>query len=224
MRTVVIKVEIYSDIVCPWCYIGEHRFFQALSDFPNADQVEVVFRPFQLDPGAPPRGIPLAEYLERRYGERSAAMMGRVGTVAAEEGIAIDWDRALAGNTHTAHRLLRLAEEEYGAGVQITLVQRLFALHFSQGGDITDPEQLAEEAIASGMDSVRTRAFLDSNEGVWELDEEFDRARAFGVTAVPTFVFDGRWAVQGAQRISAFRQALEKAAKEAAAATIPPIP
>jgi predicted DsbA family dithiol-disulfide isomerase len=74
------------------------------------------------------------------------------------------------------------------------------------------------------MDSVRTRAFLDSNEGVWELDEEFDRARAFGVTAVPTFVFDGRWAVQGAQRISAFRQALEKAAKEAAAATIPPIP
>jgi predicted DsbA family dithiol-disulfide isomerase len=107
MKTVMIKVEIYSDIVCPWCYIGEHRFFQALSDFPNADQVEVVFRPFQLDPGAPPRGIPLAEYLERRYGGRSVAMMERVGSVAAEEGIAIDWDRALAGNTHTAHRLLR---------------------------------------------------------------------------------------------------------------------
>jgi predicted DsbA family dithiol-disulfide isomerase len=216
-RTVMIKVEIYSDIVCPWCYIGEHRFFQALSEFPQADQVEVVFRPFQLDPGAPPRGIPLAEYLERRYGSKSIAMMDRVGLVAAEEGISIDWDRALAGNTHTAHRLLRLAEEEYGAGVQLTLAQRLFALHFTHGGDVTDPEQLAAEASSVGMDSERTRAYLDSNEGVWELDEEFDRARAFGVTAVPTFVFDGRWAVQGAQRTSAFLQALERAVQEAAA-------
>jgi len=213
----VIKVEIYSDIVCPWCFIGEHRFFQALSDFPQADQVEVVFRPFQLDPGAPPRGIPLAEYLERRYGNRSVAMMERVGLVAAEEGIAIDWDRALAGNTHTAHRLLRLAEEEYGAAVQIALAQRLFALHFSLGGDLTDPEQLSVEAIAAGMDSERTRTYLDSNEGVWELDEEFDRARSIGVTSVPTFVFDGKWAVQGAQRTSTYLKALEKAAEESSA-------
>lgn len=212
----MIEVEIYSDVVCPWCYIGEHRFFQALEAFPGREKVEVVFRPYQLDPGAPQRAIPLTEYLGRRYGDRAQGMMSRVGAVAAEEGIAIDWDRALAGNTYSAQRMIRLALEEYGAGVQRALVERLFALHFSDGGDLTDPEKLVAEAAAAGMNPDRVRAFLDSDEGVWEIDEAFDRARALGISGVPTFVFNGQWAVQGAQRMSTFLQALEQAEEEVA--------
>lgn len=213
----MIKVEIYSDVVCPWCYIGEHRFFQALDAFPGREKVEVVFRPYQLDPGAPQRAIPLVEYLGRRYGDRASGMMSRVGAVAAEEGIVMDWDHALAGNTYLAQRVIRLALEEKDAGVQRALVERLFALHFSEGGDLTDPEQLASVAAAAGMDPDRVRSFLDSDQGVWEIDEAFDRARALGISGVPTFVFNERWAVQGAQRMSTFLQALEQAEEEVAA-------
>lgn len=213
----MIKVEIVSDVVCPWCFIGERRFFRALAEFPLRDQVEVVFVSYQLDPGSPTRAVPLVEYLAGRYGPRSTSMMDRVGAVAAEEGILIDWERALTGNTHSAHRLLRLAAAEYGSTVQRTLAERLFALHFVHGGDLTDHEQLAREADASGLDAVRSRAYLASGEGSWELDEELDRVRSLGVTSVPTFIFGGRWAIQGAQRSSAFLQALEKAAEEEAA-------
>jgi predicted DsbA family dithiol-disulfide isomerase len=95
-------------------------------------------------------------------------------------------------------------------------VERLFALHFSEGGDLTDPEQLTSVAAAAGMDPDRVRSFLDSEEGVWEIDEAFDRARALGISGVPTFVFNERWAVQGAQRMSTFLQALEQAEEEVA--------
>ena len=218
----MIKVEIYSDVVCPWCYVGEHRFFQALDAFPGRAKVDVVFRPYQLDPGAPQRGVSLKEYLERRYGGRSQAMMDRVGAVAAEEGIEIDWDRALAGNTYQAQRLIKVALAEYGAEVQRELVERLFALHFTRGGDITDPEQLVAEAAAAGVDAERARAFLGSDEGAWAIDEDFDRARALGISGVPTFVFNEKWGVQGAQRMSTFLQALEKAADEVEVASVVP--
>ena len=117
-----MKVEIYSDVVCPWCYIGERRFARALAAFGGGD-VEVVFRPFQLDPAAPTAAEPIARYLERRFGARAGSMLGSVSAAAAAEGITMDWDRALAANTRTAHRLLGLAEREYGAGTQRALAE-----------------------------------------------------------------------------------------------------
>ncbi|MDR0788230.1 MAG: DsbA family oxidoreductase [Gemmatimonadota bacterium] len=209
-----MKVEIYSDVVCPWCYIGERRFERALKAFARADEVEVVFRPFQLDPSASDRAVPTAESLRKKFGDNVAAMLGRVSSVGAEEGISFNWDRALSVNTRTAHRLLRLAELEYGADVQRRLMDRLFDLHFTNGGNVADREVLVAEADAVGMDPARTRAYLSSDEGVAELEEDFEYARQLGVTSVPTFVFEERWAVQGAQQTSTFLEALEKAAKE----------
>src|SRR5215218_5795732 len=109
-----MKVEIYSDVVCPWCYIGERRFERALAAYPASEPVEVVFRPYQLDPGAPAEARPLRRYLEARFGGSADGMTRQVGAAAAGEGITIDWDRALAVNTLQANRLLRLAEREYG--------------------------------------------------------------------------------------------------------------
>src|SRR5690554_4302487 len=100
-----MKVEIYSDIVCPWCYIGDRRFARALAAFPGAAQVDVVYRPYQLDPDAPEEPIPLKSYLERRFGRPVDGMLQRVSETAREEGIEMDWDRALSVNTLTAHRL-----------------------------------------------------------------------------------------------------------------------
>lgn len=212
-----MKVEIYSDIVCPWCYIGERRFSRALADFAGADDVEIVFRPYQLDPGAPDSPVPLSEYLEGRYGPRAKGMQEQVGEAAAAEGITIHWDRAQAANTREAHRLLRLALEEQGPEAQRRLAERLFDLHFTRGGDLTDSRQLADEAAEVGIDRQRAVEYLESGEGGAELEAEFERARSLGIQAVPTFVFEGRWAVQGAQPKENFLSALA----EVAAATAP---
>lgn len=205
-----LTVEIYSDIACPWCYIGERRLQRALAALPATVSIEVVFRPFQLDPAAPATATPLVQYLERRYGTRASAMLSAVSRTAADEGIAMDWDRALAVNTRTAHRLLQWALREGGAEAQRRLAGELFALHFEHGGDVADLDQLATAASAAGLDASRARDYLASDEGTAEIDEAFDAARRLGITAVPTFVIDGRYAVQGAQPASDLVRVLEQ--------------
>jgi predicted DsbA family dithiol-disulfide isomerase len=214
-----MKVEIYSDVACPWCYIGERRFARALAALPGGDDVEVVFRPYQLDPGAPAAAVPIAQYLARRFGRPVDDMLARVTGEAAQEGITMHWDRALAVNTRTAHRLLRLAEREYGADVQRALMERLFEAHFTAGGDVADHALLIELAASVGMDATRVRDYLASGDGDAELGEEFAAARELGVQAVPTFVFDGQYAVSGAQPASTFLQVLEEVQQRSAAAT-----
>ena len=212
-----MKVEIYSDIVCPWCYIGERRFERALAAFPGAREVEVVFRPYQLDPSAPAAAIPLRQYLERRFGGSSERMTAQVGAAASAEGISIDWDRALAVNTLQSHRLLRLAETEYGPTVQRALVEKLFAAHFTDGLDVSDTEVLTDLATSLGMEEARVRGYLASEEGMAELEDELAGAREMGIRAVPTFLIEGQYVVQGAQSASVFLQALEEVEKRVAA-------
>ena len=209
-----MRVEIYSDVVCPWCYIGERRFARALAAYAGADRVDVVFRPYQLDPNAPAKAVPVKEYLRRRFGGRVDEMLARVSENARGEGIVMDWDRALSVNTFTAHRLLRLAEREYGAPVQRALAEKLFAAHFSEGGDVSDHELLASLAESVGLDPDRVRTYLATGEGEAETRAEIEEARRLGITAVPTFVFEGKWAVQGAQPASVFLGALEEVAAE----------
>ena len=211
-----MKVEIYSDVACPWCYIGKRRFEQALAGFAGAAEVEVVYRPYQLDPGASATARPLMQALGEKFGPGAAAMAGNVVAAARGEGIAMDFERALAANTLAAHRLLRLAEHEYRAAVQHALAEALFAAHFAHGADIGDPGVLVELAALAGMDPERARAYLASDEGLAEVREEIRAARQIGVTAVPTFVFDGKYGVQGAQPPAAFLQTLEAVAREAA--------
>jgi len=214
-----MKVEIYSDVACPWCYIGDRRFERALAAFPRRDQVEVVYRPYQLDPGAPAKAIPLPRYLEGRFGAGAAAKMGHVEEAAASEGLNIRFKDALAVNTGDAHRLARLAERECGPEVQRALMQALFAAHFTDGRNVGDPETLAELAGGAGMNGARVRAYLASDEGRDEVQAEIEAARRLGIQAVPTFVFDGRYGVSGAQPAAVFTQALERVWEETAGAT-----
>jgi predicted DsbA family dithiol-disulfide isomerase len=205
-----MKIEIYSDIVCPWCYIGERRLERALAALPPRERIDVMFRPYQLDPNAPQTAGHLTQYLERRFGGRKDGMLDAVNHAAEGEGITIAWDCALTVNTRTAHRLLQWALCEGGPEVQRKLAVELFALHFTRGGNVADIEQLAAAAAPVGLDPERARTYLTSEEGIRELESEFEKARKLGIASVPTFVVDGRHAVQGAQPASTFVRILEQ--------------
>ena len=204
-----MKVEIYSDISCPWCYIGEKRFAAALASFGD-EEVEVVFRPYQLDPGAPTSPRPLVSALREKFGANAPQMLTRVTEAARGEGIEMRWDAAIAVNTLTAHRLLRLALRDYGADVQRALAERLFDAHFTRGGDVGDAALLTELAVAVGMDRERTHSYLASSEGLTETQEEIGEARQLGVRAVPTFVFEGQYLVEGGQPSEVFSNVLRE--------------
>ena len=209
-----MKVEIYSDIACPWCYIGERRFADALAQHAGP-AVDVVFRPYQLDPAAPATPRPLVDALRQKFGANVQQMLGRVTEAASEEGIEMHWDRAVAANTLTAHRLLRLALHEYGADVQRALAERLFDAHFTAGGDVGDRALLTDLAVASGMERARTRAYLESDEGLAETRAEIEEAQQLGVRAVPTFVFDEKYIVEGGQPPAVFTDVLRQVAAHA---------
>jgi predicted DsbA family dithiol-disulfide isomerase len=216
-----VLVEVWSDVACPWCYVGERRLFRALDARPDRDRFEVVFRPFELDPEAPPRAEPLRNRLERRYGALAAAMTRRAGEAAAVEGIAADWDAALSARTHDAHRLLAVAGREGGEATQRRLAELLFAAQFEHGGDVGDRGQLAALAAAAGMDEGRAREVLASAEGEEEVGSQLARARRLGIRSVPTFVFGERYALEGAQPVAAFERVLAALAAEAASADEP---
>ena len=207
-----MKIEIYSDIACPWCYIGKARFERALAESSVKDRAEVVFRPYQLDPDAPRDAVPMWDYLEARFGPNARAMVARVFDQARAEGLPMDYDHGIAVNTLNAHRLLRLAEQEYGGEVQRSVAAALFRAHFADGRDVGDPETLAEIGAMSGMDRDRAVEYLRSSQGVEEVQRQIDEARQLGVSAVPTFVFDEQYALQGAQPVELFQRVLSELA------------
>ncbi|MFJ6217435.1 DsbA family oxidoreductase [Streptomyces sp. NPDC092296] len=214
-----MKVEIYSDIACPWCYVGKRRFERALAAYPGADTVEVVYRPYQLAPDASPEAEPMEAMLHRKFGDRITEMNGRLAEVGRQEGIAFDFANAQSVNTLLGHRLLHLAETEYGAATQATLKNALLNAYFVDGGNVGDREQLTELAVTAGLDRDRVTAYLGSDEGTAEVQAQISEAQLMGITAVPTFVFEGKWAVQGAQEASTFLQVLEQVAAETATTT-----
>ena len=212
-----MKIEIYSDIACPWCFVGKRRFERALSAFPQP--VEVVYRPYQLVPDAPAVATPHRAWLAERYGPQSRAMDDRVTALGAAEGITYDFDTALHVNTFDGHRLLGLAAAEYGSAVQGELKERLLTAHFSDGVDVGDHAALTDLAVAAGLDRTRVAAYLASDEGRAELTAELEQARAIGIRSVPTFVIDETWAIEGAQETSTFLRALEQASAAEKSAT-----
>ncbi|MER5639792.1 DsbA family oxidoreductase [Kitasatospora sp. NPDC002227] len=214
-----MKVEIYSDIACPWCYIGKRRFEQALDRFEGKDAVEVVYRPYQLVPDAPAEASPHRAWLAERYGPQSVAMDARVTELGRAEGITYDFDAALHSNTFLGHRLLHLAEQEYGAAVQGALKEALLKAHFTDGADVGDRAQLTEIAVATGLDRERVAAYLAGEEGTAEVRAQLEEARRLGISAVPTFVFEGKYAVQGGQEAETFLQVLTQVAAETDATT-----
>ena len=211
-----MTVEIYSDVACPWCYVGERRLSRALAAFPQGDRVEIVYRPFQLDPAASETPVPLPEVLRAKFGSQLDAVLRQTAATAAEDGLSLQFESAQAVNTLAAHRLLALALAEGGPDVQRTLAEALFEAYFTRGLNVADPTVLADLAEAAGLDRTRVAALLASDEGTAEVQEAIAHAQRLGVRAVPTFVFDGRTALQGAQPASVFLQVLEQAHRDAA--------
>jgi predicted DsbA family dithiol-disulfide isomerase len=206
-----MKVEIWSDVVCPWCYIGKRRFERALEAFPH--EVEVVFRSFELDPAAPVRsGETVTASLARKYGgaERVAAMQEHVRRQAADEGLVFRLDETPHANTVDAHRLLHLALDEYGLEVQARVKEALMSAYFEDARDVSDPAVLREVATAAGLESGRIEAVLTGDEYADDVRADVAAAAAYGANGVPFFVFEGRYAVSGAQPAEVFGRALEQ--------------
>lgn len=211
--TASLRVEVWSDVVCPWCYIGKRRFERAVRELQDEIDVEIVYRPYQLDPNAP-IGVttPVAEAYAKKFGgpERAEQILRHLTGVAAEEGLEFQLDRALRANTRDAHRLLWFAERQGGPAAQSALKEALLEAYFVAGFDIGDREVLADRASAAGLDPAEVRTFLDGSDGLSELDDDLRYAHDHGITAVPTYVIDDSWAVPGAQEPETFVQVLRR--------------
>jgi predicted DsbA family dithiol-disulfide isomerase len=195
-----VEIEIWSDIACPWCYIGKRRFEAALAEFEHADEVHVTWRSFELDPSAPAeRGGIRAERIAEKYGvtvEQARAMEQRVTDAAAGEGLDFRFDIARSGRTFDGHRLIHIA----GAyGLQDQMKERLMRAYFSEGQLISDRDTLVRLAGEVGLDEDEVRRLLDSDSYTDEVRADERDATALGISAVPTFVVDRQLGVSGAQ-------------------------
>lgn len=213
---------MWSDVVCPWCYIGKRRFAIGLEqarDQLTATGVEVDFdvsyHPFQLDPTAAP-GVagPVIDAYAKKFGgiERAEAIIANVSATAADVGLQFDMARALRANTLLAHRLIWWAGQASTPVAQADMKERLLQAYFVDGLHIGDPDVLADCAAELGADRDDVVAFLASEGGVAEIEAELENAHDNGITAVPTYVIDGRWAIPGAQEPETFAQVLRKMA------------
>ncbi len=211
-----MKIEIFSDVACPWCYIGKRRFETALNAFPHKDSVEVLWRSYQLDPTLPQHydGTEL-DYLVERKGmdrEQLMGMLGQVKDAAEGEGLHYKFEEIVVANSFSAHELLHLAAAH---GKADAVKEALLSAHFEHGADIGDREALVSIGTRAGLSAVDINEALDTGKYADEVRNDFAEARAIGVTGVPFFVIDRKYGISGAQPAELFSQALEEAWQEA---------
>ena len=209
-----LSIDIVSDVVCPWCYIGKRRLEAALARRASSDApVQVRWLAFQLNPDIPTGGVDRRSYLEQKFGgpERARQIYARIKTAGEEVGIAFDFDRIVRQpNTFDAHRLIAWAQD-VDLDASDALVERLFRAYFIEGVYIGDIDALARLAGDAGFDAAAARAWLASDAGRAAIQAEEQRARALGVSGVPFFVFNERLAVSGAQPPEVLLAAMEQA-------------
>jgi len=214
-----LRIDIWSDVACPWCYVGKRRLEGALAEFEHADEVEVRWHAFELDPSVPKETDPsvsLAERLARKYRTTTASaeqMMQRMADTAAEDGIEMDFDRARPGNTFDAHRLIHLAGER---GAQDAMKERLLKAYFTEGALVSDHETLARLAAEVGLEPDEVQAMLSTDQYAQEVRQDEAQAAALGITGVPCFVLAERFGVTGAQPVETMKRVLERAWEEVA--------
>lgn len=218
-----MNIDIYSDVVCPWCWIGKRRFDQALALLgADAPAITLRWQPFQLDPDADSTAVPLRQAYARKFGgaERTEQLLAQTQATAQAEGLPMDFSQGqVRVTTLPAHRLLWLAGQH---GVQEGVAEALFAAHFQHGRNLADRQVLLDAGSAGGLEVAAIETMLDSAEGLAEVTAGLDQARALGIGSVPTFVIDGRWAIQGAQSPQAIAEVLQRIAgqqRASAAAT-----
>ena len=210
-----MKVEIWSDIVCPFCYIGKRKFETALAQFAGKDKVEIEWKSFQLDPEMDNKeGLNVHEYLGKRKGGTAAdgkRMNDSMTAAAAEVGLQYDFDNGIINNTMNAHRLLHWAKKE---GLQNDLKERIFKAYYTEGIDTADVDELVRLAQEIGLDGIHARKVLEENLYEKEVLQDQQEAAELGVQGVPFYVFNRKYAVSGAQPSEVFAQVLNKVQEE----------
>lgn len=214
-----VRVEVWSDVVCPWCYIGKQRFDKALAvlrDKGVTDPIEVVYRSYQLDPTAPVGSpTPVVDAYAKKFGgrERAEQILSHVTRVAAEDGIEFNMDIALRANTVVAHRALHWALavcEGCGPDTQARMKTSLLAAYFTEGRDVGDPDVVASRADAVGLDGAALRRWLDTDGGKHEVVADMRAAVEREVSGVPAFIINDAFLIPGAQDVDVFVNVLER--------------
>jgi predicted DsbA family dithiol-disulfide isomerase len=212
-----VRIDVVSDVVCPWCFIGKRRLEKALALRPGV-AVEVHWRPYFLNDWIPREGMSREQYLTTKFGspERYKGIAQRVTAAAAEEGLTYAPDKMKRQpNTLDCHRLIRWAE---GIGKAAEMKQKLMDLYFTQGADLTDRDTLVKAAADVGLDADTVRAALASDQDVAEVEQEAQSAKAAGIEGVPCFIFGGKFAVSGAQSPEYLADAIDRMAQAGQAA------
>jgi predicted DsbA family dithiol-disulfide isomerase len=210
-----MQIEIWSDVVCPWCYIGKRRLERALGEFEHADEVEVTWRSFQLNPDTVPGTVvPTLDYLTSHYGPQAQEMTARVAELGYAEGLDLDFSSSLAVNTGEAHRVLHLAAD---LGFGDAAKERLLRAHFTEGANLSDHETLTRLLVEAGPPdeastiAARTREVLAGREYEDAVLDDITMARRLGANGVPFFVIDRKYGISGAQPPETFLHALRTA-------------
>lgn len=208
-----IAIDVVSDVVCPWCYIGQKRLEKAVEAVPDID-VTVRWRPYQLDPTIPPEGKDRRQYMLAKFGsdQRIREIHARIEPLGAAEGIAFDFEAIkVSPNTLDAHRLIRWAAND-GSDVQNRLVQALFSAYFEQGRNVGERAVLVETARSAGMDGAVVEAMLAAEADRAEVVAEIETASRMGITGVPCFLLERRYALMGAQESATLADAIRQVA------------
>lgn len=212
-----MKVEVWSDIVCPFCYIGKRNYEAALEQFADSNNVEIEWHSFQLDPtisANTEEKLNVYQYLADRKGisyEESVKMHQAVIQTAKAAGLTYNLDKAIITNSYDAHKMIQLAKTK---GLGDVAEERLFLAYFTEGVDVGDPLQLLKLGIEIGLVAEEITAAIESDEYAYKVKQDIQEAQSIGVTGVPFFVFNRKYAISGAQPSSLFLQTLEQSFKE----------
>lgn len=205
-----MKIEVVSDVICPWCFLGKRRLDKALALVPEI-KAEVNFRPFFLDPGIPPDGLSRAQYMKDKFGDRDLEALHKpLEEAGARDGVPYQFDKITrTPNTLDAHRVIRWAKQ---AGKQLTVVDGLFCAYWRDGRDVGDHAVLADVAGANGLDRAEVARLLPLDTDMREVMDEVQQAYQLGVSGVPTFIINERYGVSGAQEPEALAEVLRQVA------------
>ncbi|UIR57178.1 DsbA family oxidoreductase [Sphingobacterium sp. SRCM116780] len=212
-----MKIEIWSDIVCPFCYIGKKRLEKALETFPHRDEVDIIWKSYQLHPQFPKDsdGVACIKYIKESKGltqEETLAMMHQVQSIGKSLDIDLNFEKAIIVNTLNAHRLIHFAQEN-GKGNEMK--EKLFQAHFSEGLDVNHSETLIKLATEVGLDSSQVEQLLDSDQYAYEVSQDIQEGVNLGLRGVPFFVFNQKFGVAGAQPLEIFEKTLRQAYDDA---------
>ncbi|MFT2009812.1 DsbA family oxidoreductase [Pontibacter sp. 13R65] len=209
-----LKIDIVSDINCPWCYVGDYRLKKAMAEAADTFEFDITFKPFELNPNIPQQGMDRSEYFVKNYGPQILSQIGamnkRLTEAGASEGIDFKFDKqTMVNNTFNGHRLIWLAGE---CGVQQQVAEALFYSYFTEGLNMNDTGILTEIGLANGIPAARLEGFFESEQGKAEVRQLEQWAQSSGITGVPAFIINNKYLISGAQPPEAFHQVFAQVA------------